>query len=1078
MSDAPPPMGPDAGPPLRGPIAWMARNSVAANLLMLVMVFAGLIGLFRTKQEVFPDFSLDIVNIGVPYPGASPAEVEQGITLAVEEAVRGVEGIQRVTSNSAEGGAVVSGELILGSDPDRVLADVKSAVDRITTLPLDAEEPTVALASRKREVVSIVLSGDHPLRALHDLAESARAELLTRPGVTQVELQGVPPVEIAIEVPRERLLAYGLTLDDIARQIQLASLELPGGAVESDGGQILVRVADRRRTAAEFAGIIVRGTERGAQVRLGDLATITDGYTDTKQASYFRGQPAVRLTAYRVGTETPIGVAEVMRAYADELDARLPDTVEVDVWRDDSELLAGRIDLLLRNAQSGLVLVALCLALFLDLRLAFWVAAGIPTSVLAAFVIGPEFGLSINMVSLFAFIITLGIVVDDAIVVSENFWEKVERGVPRVRAAIEGAQEMVVPVTFSVLTTVAAFAPLLFIPGVTGKIFSVIPVVVITVLLVSLAECFVVLPAHLAHSDPARGGPLYAITWLSNQWDRLVRNRVDAVLRAFIDGAYQRILSRVLDYRYTTVAAAFALFLVSVGTVASGKLPFTFFPVLEGDLVTASVRLPYGAPQARAEELRATLEQSLAAATAEMGAEAAVRGVFTRVGEGAGGFGAAGGAAEVGSHLLTIEVALVPSDDRSFSSETFANAWRGQTSPMLGVESFVINSSNGPGAGAAVDLQLSHPDTEVLAQASAEAAALLQSYDQLTNVVNAYSAGKPQLDYTLGPAARAFGLSGTDVARQLRAAFFGAEALREQRGRNEQKVMVRLPLAERGSENDLAQLLVRSPTGTFVPLGDVATFSRGRAPTAIKREDGRRIVNVSAALAPGVRSAQQVLDSLKKKKIPALLAAHPGLRVDFVGQQRSQGETFASLRANYAVALFVIFALIAIPFRSYVQPIIVMAAIPFGFVGAVAGHVVLGYELSIISMMGIIALGGVVVNDSIVLVDAYNTFRAEGLSVVEAARASGTRRFRPVLLTSLTTFLGLAPMIAETSVQARFLIPMAISLAFGILFTTVFALTAVPAMILIVEDAQHLWGRLSARLGGRRAHPAQEVPAR
>ncbi len=1067
MADAPPPGAPDATP-LRGPIAWMARNSVAANLLMFVMVIAGLMGLFRTKQEVFPDFSLDIVNIGVPYPGASPAEVEQGITLAVEEAVRGVEGIQRVTSSSAEGGAVVSGELILGADPDRVLADVKSAVDRVTTLPLDAEEPTVALASRKREVISIVLSGDHPLRALHDLAESARAELLTRPGVTQVELQGVPPVEIAIEVPRERLLAYGLTLDDIARQIQLASLELPGGAVESEGGQILVRVADRRRTAAEFAGIVVRGTERGAQVRLGDIATITDGYADTKQSSYFRGKPAVRLTAYRVGTETPIGVAEVMRAYADELDGRLPDTVEVDVWRDDSELLAGRIDLLMRNAQSGLILVALCLALFLDLRLAFWVAAGIPTSVLAAFLVGPYFGLSINMVSLFAFIITLGIVVDDAIVVSENFWEKVERGVPRVRAAIEGAQEMLVPVTFSVLTTVAAFAPILFIPGVTGKIFAVIPVVVISVLLVSLAECFIVLPAHLVHSEPARGGPLYAITWVSDQWDRLVRNRVDGLLRRFIDGAYQRILTVVVEYRYATVAAAFALFLLSVGAVASGKLPFTFFPVLEGDLVTATVRLPYGVPQARTEELRDTLESSLAAAIAEMGAAEDVRGVFTRVGEGPGNFG---GAAEVGSHLLTIEVALVPSDERPFSSEGFASIWRGQTPPLLGIESFVINSSNGPGAGAAVDLQLSHPDTEVLAQASAEAAALLQSYDQLTNVVNGYSAGKPQLDYTLGGAARALGLSGTDVARQLRAAFFGAEALREQRGRNEQKVMVRLPLAERGSEHDLAQLLVRSPTGTFVPLGDVASFTRGRAPTAIKREDGRRIVNVTGALAPGVRSAQQVLDSLKKEKVPALLAAHPGLSVDFVGQQRSQGETFAALRANYAIALFVIFALIAIPFRSYVQPVIVMAAIPFGFVGAVAGHLVLGYELSIISMMGIIALGGVVVNDSIVLVDAYNTFRAEGMSVAEAARAAGTRRFRPVLLTSLTTFLGLAPMIAETSVQARFLIPMAISLAFGILFTTVFALTAVPAMILMVEDGQALAARLGRRLGARPGVP-------
>jgi len=1044
-----------------GAIAWMARNKVAANLLMAVIVIGGLLGVSRTKQEVFPAFALDIVTVGVPYPGASPAEVEQGITLAVEEQLRGLDGIKRVTSTSSEGGAAVSAELLLSADPDQVLSDAKSAIDRITTLPEDAEEAQVTLASGRAEVISIVLSGEQDRRSLHGLAEEVRADLLRDPEITQVEILGAPPLEIAIEVPRENLEAYGLTLDDISRAITISSLELPGGSIETGSGDLLVRVADRKLEGRQFEDVIIRGTANGGTLTLGEIGTITDGFADTKQESFFNGDNAMRITAYRIGDETPSSVATAVKSYASDLDARLPESVEVSIWRDDSVMLAERIDLLVRNARMGLVLVVIVLALFLDLRLAFWVALGIPISFLGSFLVGgPLFDASINMVSLFALIITLGIVVDDAIVVGENAWQKMEKGMPSAEAAVAGAKEMAVPVTFAVLTTVAAFAPLFFVPGVTGKIFSIIPAIVVSVLIFSLVEGFFILPAHLAHDKASStvGRLFERIVGVVLRPANAVRNRVNGVLQRFIHGPYRRFLAFVLEWRYATMGVALASFFASIGMVGGGHLPFSFFPKLEGDLVTASARLPYGAPIARTEAVRQELQRSLEATITELGAEDDIRGVYTRLGEGPVQGGPGGGRSEAGSHLVTLEVNLVGSTEREFSSKEFGNAWKTATPPMAGLDAMSINSSSGPGAGAAVDVQLSHKDTAVLADASAEMAETLRAYSELADIENSYAAGKPQLDLALTPAGRTLGLSSNDIARQLRASFYGSEALREQRGRNEMKVMVRLPERQRGSEADLEDMMLRLPAGGFAPLGEVATVSRNRAPTEIVREDGRRTVNVKAELAPGVKSNQEVMKSVAETDVPALKAKYPGLAVDFVGQQRSQAESFASLGQNYIVALFVIYALLAIPFRSYTQPFIIMSAIPFGFVGAVVGHLIMGYELSIISIMGIIALSGVVVNDSLVLVDAANRARAEGDNAWTAIIHAGTRRFRPIMLTSLTTFFGLIPMIFETSMQARFLIPMAISLGFGVLFATVIALLIVPALYLIIEDGLRLVG--------------------
>ena len=1042
-------------PSHKGALAWMTLHPVAANLFMFVLIVGGVLGVLRTKQEVFPEFNLDMVNVTVPYPGASPAEVEQGIVLAIEEGVRSVDGVKRVTSASGEGNATVTIELLSDVDANEVLADVKNEVDRIQTFPEEAEEPIVSLAKRRNEVISLVLAGEQELRTLHDLAEMARQRLLKDDRISQVDLEGVPPLEISIEVAREELDAYGISLQQIAAEVTASSLELPGGALETSNGELLVRLADRRLTGHEFEDIILRSTRDGAEIRLGDIATIRDGYEDTKQSSFYDGKPAVRLTVFRIGDETPTDVADAVKEIAEELKTSLPAEIHVATWNDQSEALRDRIDLLMRNAGMGLVLVLVILALFLDLRLAFWVALGIPISFLGSFLLLGATDLSINMITLFAFIVTLGMVVDDAIVVGERTYAMMEQGMNRSDAAITAAREMVAPVTFAILTTAAAFSPLFFVPGIIGKFFSMIPAVVISVLTLSLFESFLVLPAHLAHGkDKSKRLPRKGLLGLLIRGHASIGHGLEWVTQRI----YKPVARILIRMRYVTVSVGLALLILSVGFVASGRVPFNFFPVLEGDIVTMQARMPYGTAVERTAEVQRNAEEAARKAIADVAGEAAVRGMFTYLGQAVPSRGPGAGGDSVGTHLTGIELQLQPAAARTFTSAEFAAAWRKHMPPVAGVESIKFSSASGPGAGAAVAVQLSHPDTAVLAQASAEMTEAVRAYPTLKNVTNEYSAGKPRLDYHLRPQARVLGLSGNAVATQLRSAFYGSEAIREQRGRNELKVMVRLPKGQRESEADLSRFMLRTPGGGDVPLGYVASFERNVSPTTIRREDGQRQVTVSGELAEGVASPAEVLADLEKTAFVEMRETYPQLSVSLVGQQREQQEAFASLGQNYLMAMFVIFALLALPFRSYLQPIIIMAVIPFGIVGAIGGHVLMGYTLSIMSVFGIIALSGVVVNDSLVLIDATNRERREGKKPLEAIVDAGASRMRPILLTSLTTFFGLVPMIAETSVQARFLIPMAISLGFGVLFVTFVVLLLVPALYMIVEDVRTLFG--------------------
>ncbi len=1088
---------PDAKLKRGGPLAWMTNNSVAANLLMFVLVVGGLLMLSNIKQEVFPAFSLDMVVVNVVYPGASPAEVEQGVVLAVEEAVRDVDGIKEVTSTAQEGVGVVTIELLLGTNPDRALADVKSAVDRVTSFPRDVERPIVSLAQTRHEVVSILVYGDQGEAALREVAERVRDDLLAHDDVTVVELAAVRPYEISIEVPQENLRRYGLTLDQIAGRIGQASIELPGGGVKTAGGEILVRTTERRDQGHEFAEIVILARPDGSEVKLGDIAHIDDGFAETDQKAFYDGKPAAMVKVYRVGDQTPTSVAAVVHDYVAEQKGRLPEGMGLGLWLDWSEIYQDRVNLLMKNGVIGLVLVMVVLGLFLELRLAFWVTLGIPISFTGALLFLPIADASINMISLFAFIITLGIVVDDAIVVGEAVYKHRRSGVSYYRAAVEGVREVGVPVVFAVLTTMIAFAPLMFVPGIMGKFFWVIPVVVMAVLAISLVESLFILPAHLAH----RGGVLRMILifavglfflgppsfvfrsvlvvvgvacvvgmlvfprdaedergvmgFVHRQQQRFSRG-----VEWFIRRVYAPIVRRALDRRYLTLAVSTAILLAAVGLRIGNRVKFTFMPKVEGDIITASLEMPFGTAvadtSAEAERMMTIAQQILD----EWGErESIARGTFAAIGQtGAVRPSPRGGAGSSGSHLAEVAVFLVPVDQRPFTAEAFAREWRSRTGEIAGIESLKFNYSTGPQAGSPVDIELSHKDIGVLELAAQKVTAGLAEYEAagVYNIDDGFAPGKEQLDLELRPEARSLGVTELDLARQIRASFYGAEAVRQQRGREEVRTFVRLPDHQRRSEYDLENLLIRTPNGGEVPLAQAAEVRRGRAYTQIKRTDGRRVVNVTADIDETKGNAGEVIRAVEEKVLPGVLAEFEDLSYGLSGEQEAQSEAMESLLLGFVMALIAIYALLAVAFRSYIQPVIIMVVIPFGFVGAVLGHVVMGYTLSLMSMMGLVALAGVVVNDSLILIVAANQYCADGMAPHDAMVAAGARRFRPILLTSLTTFFGLAPMIMETSVQAKFLIPMAVSLGFGVLFATFIMLLLVPAVYAIVEDSKAL----------------------
>lgn len=1040
----------------RGPIAWMARNHVAANLVMLIIVCGGFIASTQVKQEVFPEFAIDVIVASVAYPGASPAEVEQGIILSIEDRVRGIDGVKKVTATARESSGSVIIELLTGTDSGKALQDVKNAVDSILSFPEEAERPIVSLVELRNQVLTLMVYGDQDEQTLRDFAEQIRDDLLQRPDITLVELGAVRPLEIAIEVPQRNLRAHNLTLGQIAREVREAAVELPAGGLKAAGGEILLRTQERRDYASQYADIPVASAPDGSRITVGDIAEITDGFEDWDFEAFYNNQRAIQVNVYRVAKETPQSVSASVHAYVDEIRPRLPEGVDLAIWNDFSEIYRDRMRLLLKNAFLGLSLVLLLLGLFLDPKLAFWVTLGIPISIMGAFLFMPLSGASINMISLFAFIITLGIIVDDAVVMGENIYEKRQRGLPFLQASIEGAREIAGPIIFAVLTNIVAFLPLMFVPGAAGNFFRNIPAVTIAVFSVSLIESLFVLPAHLSRQDkPSR-------FWHALNRPQLLFGRL---LQAFIQRVYHPLLQAAVAYRYATLMTGIAALLLALGAVRGGHIQFSFMPRIDSDLVTAQATLPFGVPVDTSRRVQRQMLEAMQVAIDTHGGLDIVRGTYTQIGAALPSGGPNNRPPGLsGSHLAGVQVALVPADKRAVSSVEFANTWRQATGQIAGLESLAFKAESGFSSDAALDIQLTHRSREVLEAAAADLAGLLAEYAGVTDIDDGVSHGKPQLSLTVKPEARSLGINATDLARQLRGSFYGAEALRQQRGRNEVKVMVRLPEHERRTVHTIEQMVIRTAQGGEIPLIQAAAVDYGRAYTEIRRREGRRIIAVTADVDEDISNANAIVAALEQNELPFLMQKHPGLNYTLEGEQEWQTEALSAIGLGFVFALLAIYALLAVPFKSYIQPLIVMLSIPFGIIGAVIGHVLLGYELSMISLFGIIALAGVVINDALVLVVTANRFRdATQLPPLEAVCQAGLRRFRPILLTSLTTFFGLMPMIFETSMQARFLIPMAISIGFGILFATGIILLIVPAAYLILEDFRGLPRLLWAR---------------
>ncbi len=1022
----------------RGPLAWMAGNSVIANLLMFVFLVGGLIMAWHLKQEVFPDFTIDRVEIRVAYPGASPEEVENGIILAIEEAIQDLEGVDEINSTATEGAASISVELLEGADVTRLWQEIKSEVDRIDTFPDEAEDPQISIADHKRGVLTLALHGNVNEQTLRSAADTVRDTLLLDSHITQVELTGVKDYEIQVEIPQATLRSYGMTLGDAADAIAGASVELGGGSLKTTGGDILVRVKDRRDYAVQYARLPLLTQEDGSQILLGDVATVKEGFEDTNTWAQFDGEPAVMIEIYRVGDQTPTEVARAGIAILEQQNQTLPQGLKLTVLRDNSEIFAQRAQLLIRNALQGLALVFIFLALFLETRLAFWVSLGIPISFLGSFLFLSATDFSINMISMFAFIVTLGIVVDDAVVVGENIYHWRSKGLSTLHAAVAGVREVAMPVIFSVLTNLVSFLPLMFIPGFMGKIFKVIPLVVIAVFGVSLIESLFILPAHLGHRGPREA--MWPLNYLE-KW----QGKFSKGFEMFVRNRYGAFLQRMIDHRYTVLALGIALMMGIGGYVSSGRMGMEMFPRTESDYAYCSATLPYGSAETRLKNVENHLVETAQAVIRENGGEALGKGVLSNV----------------SNNSVAVRIYLTAADKRPLPTSQVVKLWRNAAGTIPGLETIRFESNmGGPGSGKNLTVMLSHTDKDTLETAGAELADELAKFPIVKDIDDGSARGKRQFDIQLEPLGERMGLTSQSVAQQVRYSFQGAKALQQQRGRNEVTVRVSLPESERITESTLEDLILRTSEGE-VFLRDAVKMTAGRAYTSIERTNGRRDIEVTANVTPPAQ-AENILRELKSTILPNLIKEYPGLSYSFEGHQADMRESLGALVTGSLLALFGIYALLAVPFKSYVQPLIIMFSIPFGFIGAILGHLIMGYSLSVNSIFGVVALSGVVVNDSLVLIDLANRGVKAGMTPLEAIHASGIQRFRPILLTTVTTFGGLMPMILEKSFQARMMIPMAISLGFGVLFATLITLVMVPALYIVLDDLSRLTHRRGA----------------
>jgi multidrug efflux pump subunit AcrB len=1029
-------------------ISWFARNSVAANLLMVTIIIGGIMALRNgVRLEIFPFSDPDTVTVSVPLRGATPEDVELGVAVRIEEAVQDLEGIDRIRSVSQEGATRVWMEIDSDYDPRELLDDIKNRVDSINTFPAETEKPVISLQQRMFPVISVVIAGDYSEDEIRMYAERVRDDLRRVEGITQVSLGSVRAYEIAIEASPDRLREFDVTLEDISRAIRLSSIDISAGNVRTEAGDVLIRSKGQAYRRSDFEEIVVKTNPDGSIVRVGDIARVIDGFQEESLRTRFNGKYAAFVDVSRVGSQSAIEISEKVRAYIDEKQPTLPIGLELDYWDDDSVRLKDRLGIMTSSAIQGSVLVILLLSLFLRPAIAFWVFLGIPISFLGSFIALSLFDVSLNMMSAFGFIIVLGIVVDDAIVTGENVYSHMRAGDSGLSAAITGTKEVAIPVTFGILTTIAAFGPLAFIEGRMGDVFAPIPAVVIPVLLFSLVESKLILPAHLKHiklheHDHKASG--------FQAWQSRFADRFEELVLKY----YQPFLKFALKNRYSTVATFAGVLVVLLMLIASGWTRFVVFERLEGETATASLTMPVGTPfevtNRHAEKLVQAAEALQEKYTDPATGQSMLVNILASVGSG-------------GPQNARVQIETIPREQRTieFSVSRMNAEWRQMTGPIPGAESLNFRASFFR-AGDPIDLQFSGNSLETLNAVAEEVKDHLATYPGVFEIADSLSNGKEELQIELSPQGHLLGLTRNDIVGQVGQAYRGLQAQRIQRGRDDVRVLVRYPIDERRTLAALDEMLITAPNGRQVPLANVAEITPGRGPSEITRIDGYRVLNVTADVDKANTNMVVIINEITDF-VDNLLIKYPSVTYTLEGEQARQAETFGSLGTGILIVLFAIYCMLALPLKSYVQPLLVMSVIPFGFIGAVIGHWIMGVTMTILSVLGLMALTGVVINDSLVLVDFINQrHRTGGESLYSAVKRAGVVRFRPVMLTSLTTFIGLTPLLMDQSSSAQFLVPMAISLGFGILFATMITLVLVPTNMLIADDIQRFFRRRAA----------------
>ena len=1043
---------------MKGLGRWSVENRVTVNLIMIFLIVAGLYTMLDMRREMFPQFAVDMINITIDYPGATPEEVEEGICIKVEEQLKGVEDVTKITSNAYEGRGSITLEVESGVDLTQKLDEISAEVDLIDSFPDEAEDPLIVEIKNQNPAITVAVYGNVGEDLLRTTAEGIRDDLVDTDTVSMAELIGTRDYEISIEVSEASLRRYNLSFDDVAAAVKTGSLDLPGGRIKTRGKEFLIRAKGRLYHGREFEMIPLVTRTDGTVVRLGDVATVIDGFEDVEIKARFNGMPAVLVQVNRTATQDIIAIARTVKQYLRDHGGHQPQGIALAYWQDLSDMVQGRIDLLLKNGFQGIVLVFIVLALFLNLRLAFWVASGIPIAFMGAFLVLEYLGASINMLSLFGFIMTLGILVDDAIIVGENIFSHYSMGKSSKQAVIDGLSEVGGPVVMAVTTTIVAFTPLMHIAGIMGKFIAIMPQTVIAILVISLFEALIILPAHLDHAlggSAARGPGVFA-------WHEVLRGRVDRLLGRFIQMIYLPVLAWAVENRYFTLSLGMGVLIMSMGLVVGDHVPFVFFPKGDSDWIIAEISYPLGTPFETTEDSVKRLEAAASALndrfkdSIETGEDLLVNtfalvGVIPRRDWKPG---------QAGGHCGEVWIEIQGSEQRPDLPVTrVISEWRDRVGTIAGVETLTFASLEGGPGGNPIEIQLSGDDFNTLRVAADALKDEIATYPGTFDITDDFKPGKMEKRLRIKAGARSLGITAADIARQTRQAFYGDEVLRVQRGRDDIKVMVRYSRAEREMESTIDEMRIRTRDNREIPLFEVAEIEEKQGYSVVHRTDRRRVITVISDLDEARANAGKIVESLKKGFLVDLVERHPGIAFDLEGQAKRSKESLDSLKKGFLMAIMGIFLLLASQFRSYVQPVIIMLAIPFGLVGAVLGHFVMGLQITMISIFGIVALSGIVVNDALILIDFINARVRRGEALETAVSMAGQSRFRPVVLTSFTTIAGLFPLMLEQSFQAQFLIPMAVSISFGMLVATVLTLVYVPSVYMIVEDVITLFSR-------------------